>query len=120
LQFTSKDLSPGRFFIGGHGWAVGKLFHILKFRTMQMRAQNLTGAAITANDDELITGERKVAKGYQAKRTPQLWNVFVGEMSLVGPRPEDPELVTAWPNLRVMKSFLFRPVLPAPHQAFPG
>ncbi len=69
-----------------------KSFYILKFRTMQMDAPS-KGLPITVRNDGRITAIGALLRGSKIDELPQLWNVFVGEMSLVGPRPEVPRYV---------------------------
>lgn len=76
----------------------GKLFGILKFRTMLECAESYQGPHITTHDDTRITSLGQWLRDTKLNELPQLWNVLVGEMSLVGPRPEDPEFVSAWPD----------------------
>ena len=65
----------------------GKLFSMLKFRTMVLDAESLGGSA-TAADDPRLTSFGKFLRRYKLDELPQLINVLVGDMSLVGPRPE--------------------------------
>lgn len=66
-----------------------KPFRIYKFRTMVADAEKLGGPS-TAADDPRLTRTARFLKKYQLDELPQLINVFTGEMSLVGPRPEVP------------------------------
>ena len=75
----------------------GKLFQILKFRTMYERPESYTGAQVTARDDNRITPFGHWLRDTKLNELPQLWNVLTGEMSLVGPRPEDPKIIADWP-----------------------
>jgi lipopolysaccharide/colanic/teichoic acid biosynthesis glycosyltransferase len=70
----------------------GKPFRIYKFRTMVVNAENLGGSS-TADGDERITIIGKFLRKYKLDELPQLINVFKGEMSFVGPRPEVKEYV---------------------------
>jgi len=70
----------------------GKPFRILKFRTMIPEAEKV-GVWITPNDDPRITKIGKILRKYKLDELPQLINVFKGEMSFVGPRPEVPYYV---------------------------
>ena len=75
----------------------GVPFGIIKFRTMYERAESYQGERITACDDKRITPTGHWLRDTKLNELPQLWNVLVGEMSLVGPRPEDPEFAKKWP-----------------------
>lgn len=70
----------------------GKLFQILKFRTMVVNAENI-GKQITVGIDDRITKSGHFLRKYKLDELPQLFNVFIGDMSLVGPRPEVPKYV---------------------------
>jgi lipopolysaccharide/colanic/teichoic acid biosynthesis glycosyltransferase len=67
----------------------GKKFRMLKFRTMVINADKIGGPS-TADDDPRITKIGKALRKYKLDEIPQLINVFTGEMSFVGPRPEVP------------------------------
>ncbi len=70
----------------------GKDFEILKFRTMVVDAEKL-GKQITVGNDNRITKIGSFLRKYKLDELPQLINVFKGDMSLVGPRPEVPRYV---------------------------
>jgi lipopolysaccharide/colanic/teichoic acid biosynthesis glycosyltransferase len=71
----------------------GRPFDVLKFRTMRHRA---AGAQITSAKDDRITPAGRVLRKYKLDELPQLANVLLGEMSLVGPRPEVERYVAAF------------------------
>lgn len=71
----------------------GQTFRIAKFRTMHLDAERHTGAVWATADDPRCTPLGAVLRRTSLDELPQLWNVLKGEMSLVGPRPERPELI---------------------------
>ena len=70
----------------------GRPFFIYKFRTMVQGAER-RGPAVTYRDDPRITKAGRFLRRTKLDELPQLLNVLKGEMSLVGPRPEDPSYV---------------------------
>jgi len=71
----------------------GREFRILKFRTMVPDAEADTGPVWTAPDDPRVTPVGRFLRRTSLDELPQLFNVLLGQMSLVGPRPERPELI---------------------------
>jgi len=69
-------------------------FTMYKFRTMRVDAEKFTGAIIAQENDPRITRIGKFLRKSRLDELPQLINILKGEMSLVGPRPERPELLT--------------------------
>ncbi len=71
----------------------GKEFEILKFRSMKVDAERDGVARLSQGDrDDRITPIGKIVRRYRLDEIPQLWNILRGDMSLVGPRPERPEI----------------------------
>jgi lipopolysaccharide/colanic/teichoic acid biosynthesis glycosyltransferase len=77
---------------GGHGFGFEE-FEIIKFRTMKPDAEAFTGAVVAAEGDDRVTAVGRFLRRTRLDELPQLWNVLRGDMSLVGPRPERPELI---------------------------
>ena len=71
----------------------GAAFYCYKFRTMRADAEADTGPTWAADDDPRITSVGRFLRRSRLDEIPQLWNVLMGDMSLVGPRPERPEFV---------------------------
>ena len=69
-------------------------FDMVKFRTMRVDAEAGTGAVLAAKQDARVTRVGRFLRATRLDELPQFWNVLKGEMSLVGPRPERPELLT--------------------------
>jgi lipopolysaccharide/colanic/teichoic acid biosynthesis glycosyltransferase len=67
-------------------------FDMTKFRTMRVDAERSSGAVLARPNDPRVTRVGRFLRKTHLDELPQLWNVLAGEMSLVGPRPERPEL----------------------------
>lgn len=68
-----------------------RLFWLTKFRTMRVDAEAQTGAVWAAKNDPRVTRVGRFLRKSRLDELPQAWNVLVGEMSVVGPRPERPQ-----------------------------
>lgn len=89
--------SPGPiFFAGERIGRYGRPFRIFKFRTM-VRDAEMLGGSCTASKDPRITSVGKVLRKYKIDELPQLFNVVLGDMSLVGPRPDVPHYISKIP-----------------------
>jgi exopolysaccharide biosynthesis polyprenyl glycosylphosphotransferase len=71
----------------------GRIFRIHKFRSMQRNAEAETGPVWASQEDSRTTRVGSILRRTSLDELPQLWNVFRGNMSLVGPRPERPHFV---------------------------
>ena len=75
----------------------GKEFKILKFRSMCVDAEKKTGAVLSSGkDDPRITKVGRIIRACRVDEMPQLINIFRGDMSIVGPRPERPEIAAMY------------------------
>ena len=85
----------------------GRVFEILKFRSMIVDAEKHSGAVLSAGeDDPRITKVGKFIRALRIDELPQLWNILKGDMSIVGPRPERPEIAAEIE--KVLPEFAFR------------
>lgn len=73
--------------------ADGKTFTLFKFRSMVQDAESRTGPVWATTDDPRITRVGRIIRKTRLDELPQLFNVLMGDMSLVGPRPERPHFV---------------------------
>jgi len=71
----------------------GKAFTVIKFRSMYQDSENGTGAVWASKFDPRITPIGKILRLTYIDELPQFWNVLKSDMSIVGPRPERPELI---------------------------
>jgi diguanylate cyclase (GGDEF)-like protein len=107
--------SPGPiFFWGTRAGRNGKPFRILKFRTMYERPESYAGPRVTAEGDSRITPLGAWLRYTKINELPQLWNVLTGDMSLVGPRPEDVEIAKHWPEEAHREILSVRPGITSP------
>lgn len=115
IMLLVKRYSPGPgLFRGPRAGLNGKIFHILKFRTMYEDEASYNGLRVTVRGDERITSFGRWLRDTKLNELPQLWNVLVGEMSLVGPRPEDPKFVEKWPEELRQELLSVRPGITSP------
>jgi lipopolysaccharide/colanic/teichoic acid biosynthesis glycosyltransferase len=115
IAILIKRDSPGPvFFWGRRIGRYGLVFKMLKFRTMYETPKSYYGPRVTAKDDERITPLGKWLRNTKLNELPQLWNVLVGEMSLVGPRPEDPFICKTWPKNVAREVLSVRPGVTSP------
>ncbi len=107
--------SPGpALYHGDRVGQFGKIFKILKFRTMYETPESYTGPRVTAHDDPRITPFGRWLRDTKLNELPQFWNVLKGEMSLVGPRPEDPSITLTWPRKVREEILSVRPGITSP------
>ena len=109
-----RDSSGPVFYRGQRTGRYGQEFTILKFRSMYECPESYQGEKITAQDDSRVTPVGKWLRQTKLNELPQLWNVLKGEMSLVGPRPEDPEIVVTWPEELRQEILSVRPGVTSP------
>lgn len=83
----------------------GKPFYVYKFRSMVCNAEE-HGPQLAKSEDDRITRVGKVLRKCRLDELPQLWNIFKGDMAVVGPRPERPELAEKYEE--EMPEFAFR------------
>jgi lipopolysaccharide/colanic/teichoic acid biosynthesis glycosyltransferase len=115
IAVAIKRDTPGPVFY--HGRRVGqggREFLILKFRTMYETQESYSGPKVTAGNDPRITPLGNWLRNTKLNELPQLWNVLKGDMSLVGPRPEDPEIASQWPPEVREKILSVRPGMTSP------
>lgn len=90
-----------------------KPYRLYKFRTMIADAELETGPVLSQRGDPRVTRLGKTLRKYRIDEWPQLWNVLLGQMSLVGPRPERPEFIERFiaENPLYERRFLVKPGL---------
>jgi lipopolysaccharide/colanic/teichoic acid biosynthesis glycosyltransferase len=84
----------------------GKFYSIYKLRSMIDGAEKSCGATWASKDDPRITTIGKIIRKTRIDELPQLWNIFTGDMSMIGPRPERPELILEFSEKHI--SFISR------------
>ena len=94
ISWMIKRSSPGPIFYSQERMGLdGKQFTVYKFRTMPMDAETDTGPIWADENDNRATRIGAFLRRHDLDEWPQFWNVLVGDMSIVGPRPERPFFV---------------------------
>ena len=94
IALLVKLSGPGPvFYLQVRASVSGTLFRMMKFRTMPVNAEASTGPVWTQPNDPRVTAVGRFLRRTSLDELPQLINVLLGDMSLVGPRPERPELI---------------------------
>lgn len=90
------------FFMQKRATRNGRVFKVIKFRTMKVHSENRSATV----DDDRITKIGRVLRKYRIDELPQIFNIFLGDMSFVGPRPE--MLENVWNYTEEMPEFKYR------------
>jgi lipopolysaccharide/colanic/teichoic acid biosynthesis glycosyltransferase len=108
-----KLASPGPVIYRAKRVGIGDApFEMFKFRTMRVNSD--AGSAITAPDDDRIFPFGRFLRATKIDELPQLINILKGDMSLVGPRPEDPRIVAEHYDARMRESLAVKPGVTSP------
>lgn len=115
IAINIKRTSPGPILYKGQRIGrKGRPFIIFKFRTMEETPQSYAGPKVTAHDDDRITPLGHWLRDTKLNEFPQFWNVLKGDMSLVGPRPEDPAFAKTWTKVIWNEVLSVRPGITSP------
>ena len=99
--------------VGRHG----RIYTMHKFRTMT-HGRTHSGALITGPADDRVFPAGRLLRHTKIDELPQLWDVLRGEMSIVGPRPEDPRIVERHYDASMRETLAVRPGLTSPGSIF--
>lgn len=83
-----------------------RAFNVIKFRTMVENAEQISGATLSTKDDPRITKIGKKLRAMRIDELPQLFNIFLGDMSFVGPRPERDVFIREY--TKTVPEFIYR------------
>lgn len=96
----------------------GAEFAMHKFRTMHVDRNPGKDSVITGRSDSRIFEFGKVLRKTKIDELPQLWDVLIGKMSIVGPRPEDPQIVDRHYSEEYKKTLSVKPGVASPGSIF--
>ncbi len=113
-RLIRRDTPGPVFYWGPRVGKNGRIFQMVKFRTMYENPDSYNGPRLTAQGDARITPLGLWLRDTKINELPQLWNVLIGDMSLVGPRPEDPDIAKSWPEEAGSKITSIRPGITSP------
>lgn len=109
-----KLTSPGPAFYRAKRAGLGaKPFEMLKLRTMRVGLDTLD-RRVTAENDDRITPVGALLRKFRIDELPQFWNVLRGDMSIIGPRPEDWDIVEQHYTLEQRRVLKVRPGIASP------
>lgn len=94
LFLSNNQIIYSKLRIGHHQ----KPFTILKFVTMIPNSHNMTYGTMTIGNDPRITPVGRILRKFKIDELPQLWNVIIGNMSFIGPRPLDKSEFDCYPD----------------------
>jgi len=112
--FIKLDSSGPVFFRQERVGRDGRIFRIFKFRTMVRGAYKM-GSRLTTKRDPRVTRVGQILRWFKLDEVPQLLNILRGDMSLIGPRPEDPHFVVTYDE-RQRRTLSVRPGMLGPSQ----
>lgn len=112
-----KITSPGPVFYKARRIGkCGRPFYMLKFRTMHVNSDRKS--AITSPGDSRVFGFGVWLRRLKLDELPQFWNILTGDMSVVGPRPEDPKIVDRDYNTWMRETLLVAPGVTGPGSVY--
>lgn len=85
------------FFLQSRVGKDGKQFNLFKFVTMQKNSESIGTGTITLKNDPRVLPVGRILRKLKINELPQLINVFIGDMSVIGPRPQTPRCFAAFP-----------------------
>lgn len=106
--FIKLDSDGPAFFTQERVGQLGQRFMVLKFRTMIRNAEQFGSGLYVSSDDGRITHVGRLLRRFSLDELPQLWNVLMGEMSLIGPRPALPYQAAQY-SVRQARRLAMRP-----------
>ena len=108
LKFTGEGEA---FYLQSRIGKDSKVFKLFKFATMLKDSPNMGSGTVTLKDDNRVLPVGKVLRKYKINELPQLINVFIGDVGLVGPRPQTPSCFDAFTTKQQAQIVTVRPGL---------